>query len=84
MYDRCHVAFCLLIILAKLSHLFLHAAWCRTHSQVDALFCVKDSTSQNGECLLMEKLAVKGWDVDGRLYLGFGRQRTSWESTKSD
>ena len=41
------------------------------------------SSSSDGG-LLMKHLAAKGWDVDGRLYLGFGRQRTSWEADKTD
>ncbi|CAB9512151.1 RUS1 family protein C16orf58 homolog [Seminavis robusta] len=49
-----------------------------TRSQLDGLFGSKTGS------LLMKQLSDRGWDMEARLYLGFGRQRTSWESSKSD
>ena len=33
---------------------------------------------------LVKILSDVGWDMDSRLYLGFGRQRTSWELKKNE
>lgn len=54
----------------------------RTHTQVNILFG-KTKDTPKGEILSLEALEKKGWDVS-RLYLGFGRWRIQWNTSKTD
>jgi len=47
----------------------------RTHEKVSYIF---------HNCLLLEKLDQKGWDVKSRLYLGFGLTRIQFRADKSE
>lgn len=54
-----------------------------THKQLEPFFS-SSTKSVNGNKNLLQSFADREWDVEGRLYLGFGRQRTSWEFKKDD
>jgi len=51
----------------------------QTLEQVKMLF--DSSNDSNGLLTALEK---RGWDVHGRLYLGFPRRRSRWSSTKAE
>lgn len=52
----------------------------------DTLKTGKGSTPDDSERSnsFLDKLSTRGWDVTGRLYLGYGRWRFQWESAKVD
>lgn len=38
----------------------------------------------DNDCPIIEALRQKGWDVDGRFYLGFSRRRSQWTAVVAD
>lgn len=54
----------------------------RSHTEVNKLFPESDAPSEDFN--LLSELAARGWDVQSRLYLGFGKWRLQWQSAKTE
>ncbi len=49
-------------------------SFCRTRKEIEALFDTDDAL-QTSQSLLIENMRQGGWDIEGRLYLGFSPMR---------